>query len=176
MSKTPDNAAFLPISIAVLTMSDTRTEETDTSGNYLVEQLQAAGHQLAEKAILPDDVYQMRALISRWIADDNVQAIIITGGTGMTGRDVTPEAITPLFDKRIEGFGELFRMLSYDDIQTSTVQSRALAGLANATLVFGIPGSTGACTLAWEQILRQQLDSRTKPCNFINLLPRLKEK
>lgn len=176
MSRTPDNAEFKPVNIAVLTVSDTRTEETDSSGHYLVDQLKSTGHKLAEKAIIPDNVYQMRALVSRWIADSNVQVVLITGGTGMTGRDITPEAMRPLFDKEIEGFGELFRMLSYQDIKTSTVQSRAIAGLANGTLIFCVPGSTGACTLAWEQILKDQLDSRVKPCNFINLLPRFLER
>lgn len=176
MSRTPDNAAFTPVTIAVLTVSDTRTEATDSSGNYLVAQLNAAGHSLADKQILPDNVYQLRAQVSRWIADPAIQVVVITGGTGMTGRDVTPEAMRPLFDKEIEGFGELFRMLSFQDIKTSTVQSRALAGLANATLIFCVPGSTGACTLAWEQILREQLDSRTQPCNFINLIPRFTER
>lgn len=176
MSRTPDNAAFTPVTIAVLTVSDTRTEATDSSGNYLVAQLGAAGHTLADKQILPDNVYQLRAQVSRWIADPAIQVVVITGGTGMTGRDVTPEAMRPLFDKEIEGFGELFRMLSFQDIKTSTVQSRALAGLANATLIFCVPGSTGACTLAWEQILREQLDSRTQPCNFINLIPRFTER
>ena len=176
MSQTPDDAEFIPANFAVLTVSDTRTEENDSSGSYLVEQLQAAGHRLAEKMILPDDVYKMRALISRWIADPEVQVVLITGGTGMTGRDITPEAVQPLFDKEIKGFGELFRMLSFDDIKTSTIQSRAIGGLANGTLIFCMPGSTGACRLGWEQILKDQLDSRTKPCNFINLLPRFLER
>ncbi len=176
MSHTPDNAEFKAINIAVLTVSDTRTEETDTSGKLLVDRLTEHGHQLADKAILIDDVYQLRARVSQWIADDNIQAVIITGGTGMTGRDITPEAMRPLFDKEIEGFGEIFRYLSLDDIGTSTVQSRALGGVANATLIFCVPGSGGACRLAWDGILQHQLDSRTKPCNFINLIPRLKER
>lgn len=176
MSRTPENAEFQPVTIAVLTVSDSRTEETDISGKYLVQQVIAAGHRVAEKQILADDVYSLRALVSRWIADQAIQVVLITGGTGMTGRDVTPEAVRPLFDKEIEGFGELFRMLSFQDIKTSTVQSRALAGLANATLIFCVPGSTGACALAWEQIIRDQLDSRTMPCNFINLIPRFTER
>lgn len=176
MSRTPDNAEFKSINIAVLTVSDTRTEENDTSGKLLVERLTEHGHKLADKAILIDDIYQLRARVSQWIADDDVQAVIITGGTGMTGRDITPEAMRPLFDKEIEGFGEVFRFLSLDDIGTSTVQSRALAGVANATLIFCVPGSSGACELAWDGILQHQLDSRTKPCNFVNLIPRLKER
>ena len=176
MSRTPDNAEFKAINIAILTVSDSRTEETDSSGRLLVERLTEQGHQLAEKKIVIDDVYQLRADVSRWIADDAVQAVIITGGTGMTGRDVTPEAMRPLFDKEIEGFGEVFRFLSLDDIGTSTVQSRALGGVANATLIFCVPGSSGACELAWDGILQHQLDSRTKPCNFVNLIPRLKER
>ncbi|MFC1748668.1 molybdenum cofactor biosynthesis protein B [Pseudomonadota bacterium] len=175
MPHTPANAKFKAINIAVLTVSDTRTEETDKSGRYLSTQLQEAGHTLAEKVILHDDIYQIRALISRWIAEDSTDAILITGGTGITGRDVTPEAVTPLFDKTIEGFGELFRTLSLEDIGASTIQSRAIAGQANGTFIFCMPGSTGACKLAWRNILKEQLDARTHPCNFINLIPRLKE-
>ena len=167
---------FTPLKIALLTVSDTRNDETDRSGKYLVEQITATGHAMAEKKIiLPDDIYQIRALVSRWIADDHVQVIIISGGTGLTGRDGTPEAITPLLDKAIEGFGELFRTLSFNDIKTSTIQSRALGGIANATFVFCIPGSPGACRTAWEGILKEQLDSRNKPCNFVDLIPRLRE-
>ncbi len=176
MSKTPENAEFKAINIAVLTVSDSRTEETDTSGRLLVERLTGHGHQLADKKILVDDIYQLRAQVSQWIADDSVNAVLITGGTGMTGRDITPEAMKPLFDKTIEGFGEVFRYLSLDDIGTSTVQSRALAGVANGTLIFCMPGSSGACKLAWDGILQYQLDSRTTPCNFVNLIPRLKER
>jgi len=167
---------FTPLKIALLTVSDTRDDETDRSGKYLFEQITTAGHAMAEKKIiLPDDIYQIRALVSRWIADDHVQVIIISGGTGLTGRDGTPEAITPLLDKAIEGFGELFRMLSFNEIKTSTIQSRALGGIANATFVFCIPGSPGACRTAWEGILKEQLDSRNKPCNFVDLIPRLRE-
>ncbi|WP_250458939.1 molybdenum cofactor biosynthesis protein B [Microbulbifer litoralis] len=155
------------LSIAVLTVSDTRTEDTDTSGQYLAEVLQSAGHTLHEKKIVRDDIYQLRAEVSRWIADDNVQVILTTGGTGFSGRDSTPEALAPLFDKRVEGFGELFRAISYDEIGSSTIQSRALAGLANNTLVCCMPGSTGACRTAWENILGQQLDAAFKPCNFV---------
>ncbi len=176
MSHTAENAEFKVINIAILTVSDTRTEETDTSGKLLVERLTQHGHALADKAILIDNIYQLRARVSQWIADDEIQAVIITGGTGMTGRDITPEAIRPLFDKEIEGFGEVFRYLSLDDIGTSTVQSRALGGVANGTLIFCVPGSSGACKLAWDGLLQHQLDSRTQPCNFVNLIPRLKER
>jgi len=167
---------FTPLKIALLTVSDTRDDETDRSGKYLLEQITTAGHAMAEKKIiLPDDIYQIRALVSRWIADAHVQVIIISGGTGLTGRDGTPEAITPLLDKEVEGFGELFRMLSFNEIKTSTIQSRALGGIANATFIFCIPGSPGACRTAWEGILKEQLDSRNKPCNFVDLIPRLRE-
>ncbi|VAW89431.1 Molybdenum cofactor biosynthesis protein MoaB [hydrothermal vent metagenome] len=165
-----------PLRIALLTVSDTRNEETDRSGKYLAEQITSAGHTMAEKKIiLPDDIYQIRALVSRWVASDNVQVIIISGGTGLTGRDGTPEAIKPLLDKEIEGFGELFRTLSFNEIKTATIQSRALGGIANATFIFCIPGSPGACRTAWEGILKEQLDSRNKPCNFVELMPRLRE-
>ena len=163
MSASADRKA---LNIAVLTVSDTRTEANDTSGQYLVESLRAAGHALAEKAIVIDDVYQLRAVVSRWIADPAVHVILSTGGTGFSGRDSTPEALAPLFDKVIEGFGETFRALSLDDIGSSTLQSRALAGLANRTVIFCMPGSTGACRTAWEGIIRDQLDSTFRPCNF----------
>lgn len=158
---------FTPLRIAVLTISDTRNDQTDTSGKYLVEALQDAGHRYEDKIIVKDDIYQIRAIASAWIASDDVDVILLTGGTGFTSRDSTPEAIIPLLDKTIEGFGELFRHLSYADIGTSTVQSRALAGLANNTLVVCMPGSTGACDLAWKSILLEQLDSRHSPCNFV---------
>ena len=176
MSRTPDDAPFLPLPIAVATVSDSRTADNDTSGRYLREQLTAAGHRLADQVISKDDVYQLRALFSRWIADPEVQVVISTGGTGITGRDSTPEAITPLFDKAIDGFGELFRQISFEEIGASTVQSRAVAGLANGTLLFCLPGSTGACRTAWEQILQPQLDSRTRPCNFAQLIARFGER
>jgi molybdopterin adenylyltransferase len=159
--------AFKPLSIALLTVSDTRSLETDTSGSYLADAIVTEGHQLVFREIIKDDIYQLRARVSAWIADPTVELVITTGGTGFTGRDSTPEALAPLFDKRIEGFGELFRQLSYDDIGTSTVQSRCLAGLANRTAIFCLPGSTGACQLGWGKILRPQLDSRTRPCNFV---------
>lgn len=158
------------LQVAVLTVSDSRTEENDTSGHFLVESLQADGHQLADKRIVIDDVYRIRAVLSEWIADDAVQAILVTGGTGFTGRDSTPEAASVLFDKTVEGFGELFRQLSYDEIGTSTIQSRAIAGLANETVIFCMPGSTSACETAWGKIIREQLDSSYRPCNFVGVL------
>lgn len=161
---------FTPLQIAVLTVSDTRDESSDTSGRYLVEQLQSAGHQLADKAIVVDDIYQIRAKVSVWLAGDQVQAILVTGGTGFTGRDSTPEALVPLFDKEVEGFGELFRQISYTEIGTSTIQSRAVAGMANGVFICCLPGSTGACRTGWENILSHQLDSRQGPCNFVQHL------
>ena len=167
---------FRPVSIAILTVSDSRDEQTDKSGRLLVERLAAAGHRLAEKRIVPDDIYQIRAVVSRWIADPDVNVIISTGGTGVTGRDGTPEAVAPLLDKVLEGFGEMFRSISYADIKTSTLQSRALAGVANGTYVFCVPGSSGACATAWDSLIEAQLDLRTRPCNLVELMPRLKEK
>ncbi|MCP4077765.1 MAG: molybdenum cofactor biosynthesis protein B [Gammaproteobacteria bacterium] len=169
------NAEFIPLNIAIMTISDSRTDENDTSGNTLIARLEKAGHQLAEKLIVPDNRYQIRAVLSGWIADPEVQAVITTGGTGLTGRDITPEAVTPLFDKSIEGFGELFRSLSYKLIKTSTVQSRALAGLANGTPVFCLPGSPGACKDGWDGIIEDQLDMRHKPCNLVEMMPRFLE-
>lgn len=158
---------FTPLNIAVLTVSDTRTEEADTSGQALVEGLTQSGHHLADKAIVIDDVYKIRAIVSKWIASDDVQAILVTGGTGFTQRDSTPEALTPLFDKEVAGFGELFRAISYEQIGTSTIQSRALAGLANQVIIFAMPGSTNACKTAWEGILKEQLNCLHGPCNFV---------
>ena len=166
---------FKPLSLCVLTVSDTRTMENDTSGDWLCNALAEAGHRLHERAISRDDRYALRAIVSRWIADAEVDGVIVTGGTGFTGRDSTPEALLPLLDKQMTGFGELFRALSFEEIGTSTLQSRAFAGLANATFVFALPGSTSACRTAWEKIIRAQLDARTKPCNLANLKPRLKE-
>ena len=166
---------FKPLSLCVLTVSDSRTADNDTSGDYLCDALGEAGHRLHERAIVRDDKYAMRALVSRWIADGGVDGIIVTGGTGFTGRDSTPEALLPLLDKQMPGFGELFRAISFDEIGTSTLQSRAFAGLANATFLFALPGSTSACRTAWEKIISAQLDARTKPCNLANLRPRLKE-
>jgi molybdopterin adenylyltransferase len=167
---------FLPIGIAILTVSDSRDEQSDKSGRLLVERLTRAGHRLAEQLIVPDDIYQIRAVVSRWIADPEVNAIITTGGTGVTGRDGTPEAVRPLLDKVLDGFGEMFRSISYADIRTSTLQSRALAGVANATYVFCVPGSSGACATAWDELIAAQLDARTRPCNLVELMPRLREK
>jgi len=167
---------FLPIGIAVLTVSDSRDEQSDKSGRLLVARLTGAGHRLAEKLVVPDDIYQIRAAVSRWIADPAVNAIITTGGTGVTGRDGTPEAVRPLLDKVLDGFGEMFRSISYADIRTSTLQSRALAGVANATYVFCVPGSSGACATAWDELIAAQLDARTRPCNLVELMPRLREK
>lgn len=166
---------FMPVGIAVLTVSDSRDEQSDKSGRLLVERLTRAGHRLVEKAIVPDDVYQIRAIVSRWIADPAVNAVITTGGTGVTGRDGTPEAVRPLLDKVLDGFGEMFRSISYTEIKTSTLQSRALAGVANATYVFSVPGSSGACATAWDALIEAQLDIRTRPCNLVELMPRLKE-
>lgn len=159
-----------------MTVSDTRTAANDTSGDLLVTLLEADGHRLADRALVRDDVYQIRAVISRWIADDGIQVILSTGGTGFTGRDSTPEAIVPLFDKTILGFGELFRQVSYEEIGASTIQSRAVGGLANATLIFALPGSGNAVRTGWEKILHHQLDARFRPCNFVELLPRLRER
>lgn len=161
------SSEFKALNVAILTVSDTRDLETDKSGGYLVSAIEEAGHKLADRQIVKDDVYQLRAIVSRWIADGNINAIITTGGTGLTTRDSTPEALVPLFDKSIEGFGELFRHISYSEIGTSTVQSRCVAGLANATVVFCLPGSTNACKTGWNGILKEQLDSRHKPCNFV---------
>jgi molybdenum cofactor biosynthesis protein B len=167
---------LIPVNVAVMTVSDSRTEETDTSGAALVDRLTEAGHKLAEKCIVPDDIYKLRELMSRWIANDEINAIITTGGTGMTGRDITPEAVRPLLDKEIEGIGELFRLVSYEEIGTSTVASRAFGGVANGTFVFCLPGSTGACRTGWDKIIGPQLDYRNKPCNMVELMPRLLEK
>jgi molybdenum cofactor biosynthesis protein B len=167
---------FIPLTLCVLTVSDTRTAANDSSGDYLVEALTAAGHRLHERAIRPDDRYKLRAVVSAWIADGGIDGIIVTGGTGFTGRDSTPEALLPLLDKEMPGFGEMFRALSFDEIGTSTMQSRAFAGLANGTFLFALPGSTSACRTGWEKLIRAQLDSRTKPCNLANLRPRLRER
>ena len=158
------------LNVAVLTVSDTRTQETDTSGAFLEEALLAAGHIVADRQIVIDDVYQLRAIVSQWIADPNVEVVLTTGGTGFSGRDSTPEALSPLFDKAIDGFGEVFRALSLEEIGSSTVQSRALAVMANGTVIFCMPGSTGACRTAWEGVLKDQLDSEHQPCNFVGVL------
>jgi len=158
---------FYPANICVLTVSDTRGEDTDTSGRYLAEEVKKYGHNLINKKIVVDDPYKIRAVVSQWIADEGIDVIVITGGTGFTERDTTPEAIIPLFDKQVEGFGELFRSLSYQEIGTSTIQSRAIAGFANRTVIFAVPGSTGACKTAWEGIIKQQIDASHRPCNFM---------
>ena len=169
-------ADFSPLNLCVLTVSDTRTRENDTSGDYLEQALSEAGHRLHARTIVIDDRYRMRAIVSAWIAEAEVHGILITGGTGFTGRDSTPEAIRPLLDKEMPGFGEMFRVLSFDEIGTSTLQSRAFAGLANDKFVFCLPGSTSACRTAWEKLIHAQLDARTKPCNLAGLRPRLKER
>ncbi len=167
---------FIPLTLCVLTVSDTRTAENDSSGDYLVDALKANGHRLHERCLVKDDVYRMRAVVSSWIADANVHGILVTGGTGFTGRDSTPEAITPLLDKVMPGFGEMFRAISIEEIGTSSLQSRAFAGLANQTFIFCLPGSSSACRTAWEKIIQSQLDARTKPCNLVGLRPRLGER
>jgi molybdopterin adenylyltransferase len=167
--------SFKPLRIAVLTVSDTRDETTDKSGALLVERVRTAGHTLAAKTIVRDDIYAIRAIVSGWIADANVEVVISTGGTGITGRDGTPEAIAVLLDKEIDGFGELFRAISYGEIGPSSLQSRCLAGVANATYIFCLPGSSNACATGWDKLIGPQLDFRTRPCNLAELMPRLKE-
>ena len=167
---------FIAVNIAVLTASDTRVDANDTSGDLLVERLTAAGHRLAKRCIVADDVWQIRARVANWIADADIQAIITTGGTGISGRDGSPEAIAPLLDKTLPGFGEMFRVLSFDEIGASTLQSRSIAGVANGTYLFVLPGSTAACKLAWDKLIAVQLDYRTRPCNLVQMMPRLLEK
>jgi len=174
--KTVNDKSWVPIKIAILTVSDSRTEADDTSGDALVERLTQANHTLVEKRILPDDKYKIRAAVSQWIADEGVDVVITTGGTGLTGRDITPEAVEPLFDKVIEGVGELFRWVSYQEIGTSTIASRCVGGLANGTFIFCLPGSTGACRTGWDKVIAPQLDCNTTPCNIVALMPRLLEK
>lgn len=161
---------FIPLNVAVLTVSDRHSVDSDSSGSYLHEALTEAGHQVLDRAIVPDNRYRIRAVVSSWIASRDVQVVLINGGTGFNDKNCTPEAIGLLFDREVEGFGELFRMISWEDIATSTVQSRALAGIANGTLIFAVPGSTGACQLAWERIIQPQLDARTRPCHFVSHL------
>lgn len=171
----PEIASFRSLGIAVLTVSDTRNEKTDKSGDALVAALTGAGHRMAERRIVGDDIYLIRAAVSAWIADPDIEVVLTTGGTGLTGRDGTPEAVQPLLDKTIDGFGELFRFISFDEIGTSSLQSRCLAGVANATYLFCLPGSTNACRTAWEKLISAQLDGRTRPCNLVDLIPRLGE-
>ncbi len=171
-----EERSFQPLNVAVLTVSDSRTEATDKSGQLLVDRLESAGHHVGDRRIVRDDRYAIRAVVSDWIARDDIDAVIATGGTGLTGRDGTPEAVMPLFDKTIEGFGEIFRAISFEEIGTSALQSRAIAGVANRTFVFALPGSSGACRTAFDRIIRDQLDYRTRPCNLVELRPRLDER
>jgi molybdenum cofactor biosynthesis protein B len=173
--KMVDDKPFLPVRIAVLTISDTRTDETDTSGHLLAERVKESGHELADKAIVPDEVNAIRAVMRMWIADPGIDAVVTTGGTGITGRDVTPEAVRPLFDKEIDGFNVVWHMVSYQSVGLSTLQSRACAGVANRTFIFCLPGSNGAVKDGWDKIIRWQLDSRHMPCNMVELMPRLME-
>ena len=175
MSQIDATRAFIPVTIAVLTVSDTRTADTDRSGDVLADRITAAGHRVGDRAIVHDEVARIEVQLRRWIGDPGIDVIITTGGTGITGRDVTPEAFDQVVEKRIEGFGDLFRMLSYQKIGTSTMQSRALAGVAGGTYLFALPGSTGAVKDAWDGILLWQLDSRHRPCNLVELMPRLQE-
>lgn len=172
----PAETPFVSLNLCILTVSDSRSMENDTSGDYLAQALDEAGHKLHARCILNDDRYAIRAKVAHWIAAPEVNVVLITGGTGFTGRDSTPEAVRPLLDKEMPGFGEVFRILSHEEIGSSTLASRALAGLANATFVFCMPGSTGACRLAWQQLLQPQLDARTRPCNLVALMPRLQER
>src|SRR5712664_319722 len=175
MSTIDETKQFIPLNIAVLTISDTRSLDDDKSGSTLADRLTAAGHKLAAREIVTDDVEAIRTVVKRWIADPGVDVVITTGGTGFTGRDVTPEAIEPLFEKRMEGFSTLFLMVSYGKIGTSAIQTRATAGVAGATYIFCLPGSPGACRDAWDDILVHQLDYRYRPCNFVEIMPRLDE-
>ena len=176
MTEKKTEREFIPLNIAVLTVSDSRTEETDKSGQRLVNLLEQQGHILYEKKIVPDDKYAIRAAVSQWIVDEDIQVVLTTGVTGVTGRDGTPEALNVLFDKTIDGFGETFRAISFQQIKTSPIQSRAIAGVANGTYIFCMPGSMGACVTAWDELIRLQLDYRTRPCNLVELMPRLREK
>lgn len=176
VSMTDKTRNFVPLNIAVLVVSDSRTEKTDKSGKLLAQRLADAGHRLHELRIVPDEPDRIGAAVRTWCGDEGVNVVLSTGGTGVTGRDGTPEAIAPLMDKQIDGFGELFRMLSFEDIGTSTIQSRAMAGVSNGTYIFCLPGSSGACAMAWDRIISPQLDYRTRPCNLVELMPRLREK
>jgi molybdopterin adenylyltransferase len=175
MAKLDESRPFIPVRIAVLTVSDTRTAEDDKSGAALAEMVKAAGHELAAKSIVKDDVAAIRSQVQSWIADPGIDVVISTGGTGFTGRDVTPEAIKPLFEKEVDGFSTVFHMISFAKIATSTIQSRACAGVARGTYIFCLPGSPGACRDAWNEILKWQLDNRHRPCNFVEIMPRLEE-
>ena len=175
MPKIDESRPFIPVRIAILTMSDTRTLAEDKSGTALAEMIAEAGHHVADRALVRDDIAQIRAKVQGWIADPGIDVVITTGGTGFTGRDVTPEAVKPLFEKEIDGFSIVFHMLSFQKIETSTIQSRACGGVANGTYIFCLPGSTGACKDAWNGILKWQLDNRHRPCNFVEIMPRLEE-
>lgn len=175
MTRLDETRPFIPVRIAILTMSDTRTAAEDRSGNTLAELITEAGHAVAGRALVKDDVEAIRARVSGWIADPDVDVVITTGGTGFTGRDVTPEAVKPLFEKEIDGFAILFHQLSFETVGTSTIQSRACGGIARGTLIFCLPGSTGACKDAWHGILKWQLDNRHRPCNFVEIMPRFEE-
>ncbi|MDE0310468.1 MAG: molybdenum cofactor biosynthesis protein B [Acidiferrobacterales bacterium] len=175
MSAKDQSRSFIPVSIAVLTISDSRTQENDKSGSLLVERIQKSGHVCVDRQIVPDDIHRVRAQVCQWIVDERIQVVLSTGGTGVTGRDGTPEAIRPLLDKEISGFGEMFRVLSYEKIKTSTLQSRAFAGVSNATYIFCLPGSSSACADAWDMLIEHQLDYRSRPCNLVELMPRLLE-
>jgi molybdenum cofactor biosynthesis protein B len=175
MARIDESRPFIPVRIAVLTMSDTRSLAEDKSGNTLAEMIAEAGHQLVDRALVKDDVATIRARVAGWIADAGVDVVITTGGTGFTGRDVTPEAVSPLFEKHIDGFSTVFHMISFQKIETSTIQSRACGGVANGTYIFCLPGSPGACKDAWHGILKWQLDNRHRPCNFVEIMPRLLE-
>lgn len=177
MTHTPSSdRVFIPVTIAVLVVSDSRTKKTDKSGKLLTRRIEDAGHQLHDRSVVPDNVYEIRAVVAQWIADQAVHVVITTGGTGVTGRDGTPEAVAPLLDKTLDGFGEMFRTLSFESIGTSTLQSRTVAGVSNGTYVFCLPGSSGACADAWDKLIQHQLDYRTRPCNLVELMPRLLEK
>ena len=175
MPEIDQSRVFVPINIAILTVSDTRTIESDRSGDLLKERIERYGHQVVARSIVKDEIAVIQTEVKQWIWDPNVDVVISTGGTGLTGRDVTPEAFKEIFEKEIEGFGELFRWLSFKKIGTSTIQSRAIAGVAGGTYLFALPGSTGACKDAWDEILRYQLDIRFRPCNFVEIMPRLRE-
>ena len=175
MPRIDDSRPFLPVRIAILTLSDTRTLAEDKSGNTLAEMIRADGHTVADRALVKDDVAAIRAKVEAWIADASIDVVITTGGTGFTGRDVTPEAVRPLFEKEIDGFSTVFHIISFAKIETSTIQSRACAGLARGTYIFCLPGSPGACKDAWQGILKWQLDNRHRPCNFVEIMPRLEE-
>ena len=175
MAKIDETRPFLPVRIAVLTVSDTRTRDDDKSGDTLVGLAVKSGHHIADRAIVPDDIERLRAKVSQWIDDPEIDVVLTTGGTGFTGRDVTPEALMPLFEKHIDGFSVIFHMISYEKIKTSTVQSRACAGVTNGTYIFCVPGSPSACRDAWNEILRWQFDNRHRPCNFVEIMPRLQE-